>query len=88
MAHIIASHGNNFESDFFFPNEGRVAESSQENVRLALNGHLEISFPWLDRNEEAGEDVDVSEGHPVTKSNIHLAMIDSTNPIQIRKSKP
>ena len=76
MAHIIASNGNNFESDFFFPNEGRVAEPSQENVRLALNGHLEISFQWLDRNEEAREDVYGSEGHPVTKSNIYLALFD------------
>ena len=50
-AHIVADHGNRTEPEFFKPFNGRVAESTPENIRSALTGTFEVLLPWLNNNE-------------------------------------
>ena len=41
FAHVLAKHVNKRKSDFFQPNEGRVAIASEENITAANNKTLE-----------------------------------------------
>eukprot|EP00794_Sanderia_malayensis_P020973 gene20973-23030_t len=73
---MAAKFGNrHYGSPIFYPNEGRVTESTPANVELALDNHLQVSFPWLSNSTTSHINGDV-EGHPVTGKNVHLALFD------------
>ena len=76
MAHMVASHGNRFEEDFFSPHQGRVAADTPDNIEQALNDTFEVSFPWLDTNNPCYELDENCSKHPVTGSDVTLALFD------------
>eukprot|EP00795_Rhopilema_esculentum_P004137 gene4136-20321_t len=78
MAHMVASHGNRYEEGFFSPYEGRVAEATPQNIENALEGNLQISFPWLLNNPSSKNDLYSHNGdcHPISGSNVRLALFD------------
>eukprot|EP00795_Rhopilema_esculentum_P016114 gene16114-7464_t len=78
MAHMVASHGNRYEEGFFSPYEGRVAEATPQNIENALEGNLQISFPWLLNNTSSKNDLYSHNGycHPISGSIVRLALFD------------
>ena len=76
MAHMVAALGNRYEDDFFKPFQGRVAESNSENIENAKSGSLSVSFPFLEDNTPAKLELSDSDSHPVTGSNVRLALFD------------
>lgn len=56
----------------FQPYEGRLADSTVENINKAKQGKLKVSLPWL---IEKADDLN-SEGHPVTGSSEHYVLYD------------
>ena len=76
MAHMVAVQGNRFQEDFFSPFEGRVAESTVENIEKAKSGDLHVSFPFLLDNKPVEEQSAGSNCHPVTGSNVRLSLFD------------
>eukprot|EP00795_Rhopilema_esculentum_P014880 gene14880-6013_t len=75
MAHIVAAFGNRNFDGFFSPNEGRAAEATEENVQMANEGALQLSFPWINSSAKQGNDADAN-CHPITGSAHHLALFD------------
>lgn len=55
----------------FTPFEGRLAESTDDNIKAARAGELSVDLPWLREKgtTEAG-------GHPVTGSSQHYVLYD------------
>ena len=76
MAHMVAALGNRHQDDFFSPLQGRVAESTAENIEKAKSDNLNVSFPFLEDNTPAKLESIDSESHPVTCSNVRLALFD------------
>ena len=76
MAHMVAALGNRYEEDFFRPFQGRVADSTPENIIDAKSGNLTVSFPFLEDNRPAELDVISQDSHPVTGSNVRLSLFD------------
>ena len=76
MAHMVAVQGNRFQEDFFCPFEGRVAESTVENIEKAKSGDLNVSFPFLLDNKGIEEQSTDLNCHPVTGSNVRLSLFD------------
>ena len=77
MAHMVAGVGNRFEVDFFSPNQGRILEVTAANVELAKSGKLSVLFPFLEDNTPAKCTLSGLDSHPVTGSNIQLALFDT-----------
>ena len=53
MTHMVAELENRFKDDFFSPLQGRVAESTAENIEKAKSDNLNVSFPFLEDNTPA-----------------------------------
>uniref|UniRef100_A0A673HLD4 Uncharacterized protein n=1 Tax=Sinocyclocheilus rhinocerous TaxID=307959 RepID=A0A673HLD4_9TELE len=57
----------------FQPHEGRLSEPTEENVKAAMDGKLQVSLPWLhERRVHCGEE----NAHPVTGSSEHYVLYD------------
>ena len=52
------------------------AESNSENIENAKSGSLSISFPFLEDNTPAKLEFSDTDSHPVTGSNVRLALFD------------
>ena len=76
MAHMVTAQGNRFQDNFVSPFEGRVAASTVENSENAKAGNLIISFPFLEDNLPADQHIVDLDSHPVTCSNVRLALFD------------
>ena len=76
MAHMVAVQGNRYKEDFFSPFAGRVAEDTAENIEKAMSGNLTVSFPFLEDSTPAHQQLIDSDSHPVTGSNVRLALFD------------
>lgn len=70
----LASHTNRRqpENPPFRPFEGRLADHTPENIKLAADRLLKVSLPWL-KHPKATPDTD---GHPLTGSSQHFALTD------------
>ncbi|KAL0155116.1 hypothetical protein M9458_049379, partial [Cirrhinus mrigala] len=56
----------------FQPYEGRLADSTLENINKAKQGKLKVSLPWLlEKNDNPS-----SECHPITGSSEHYVLYD------------
>lgn len=51
------------------PYEGRLAEPTEENIKLAKPGHLKVSLPWLEEKKSVSD----PQRHPLTGSSEHYA---------------
>ena len=82
IPHMLASHMNKRKERLFFPHAGRVAEATDENVKLAeVNNFQPVSFPFLNaRMEKAVQpsinSVNKLDAHPVTKVTWRLSLYD------------
>ena len=76
MAHMVAAQGNKYNESFFTPFEGRVAESTVENIERAKSGNLSVSFPFLEDNTPARQEIMDIDCHPITGSNVRLVLFD------------
>lgn len=52
MANMLVAHGNKRRNEMFHPYNGMVTEPTEVNVRLALDGKLEMSLSWLHDEKE------------------------------------
>ena len=75
MAHIVSAFANRKFIGFFSPNDGRAAESTNENVQMANDGTLQVSFPWINSDSNTNRNLEPNS-HPVTGSAHHLALFD------------
>ena len=76
MAHMVAVQGNRYKEDFFSPFAGHVAEDTAEIIEKAMSGNLTVSFPFLEDSTPAHQQLIDSDSHPVTGSNVRLALVD------------
>ena len=76
MAHMVAAQGNKYDDSFFTPFEGRVAKSTVENSERAKSGNLSVSFPFLEDNTPARQEIMDIDCHPITGSNVRLVLFD------------
>ncbi|XP_073676614.1 uncharacterized protein [Garra rufa] len=74
FARGLATHSNlrRPEAMPFTPFEGRLAESTENNITAAESGTLTISLPWI-KEKKMDED---DNCHPVTGSSEHYALSD------------
>lgn len=74
FARGLATHSNlrRPEAMPFTPFEGRLAESTENNITAAESGTLTISLPWI-KEKKMDED---DNCHPVTGSSKHYALSD------------
>nr|XP_002732550.1 PREDICTED: uncharacterized protein LOC100376916 [Saccoglossus kowalevskii] len=70
MPHMVARHGNIRYPQMFHPYDGRVAESTSENIMLATEGKLEVHLPWLYGRQQS------SQGNHVLGDDVHLCLYD------------
>ncbi|ROL49996.1 HMG domain-containing protein 3 [Anabarilius grahami] len=56
----------------FQPYEGRLSEPTEDNVKAARDGKLQVSLPWLHERVHCGEE----NAHPVTGSSEHYVLND------------
>ncbi|KAL1250956.1 hypothetical protein QQF64_018752 [Cirrhinus molitorella] len=56
----------------FTPHEGRLADPTDDNIKMAKEGKLKISLPWLNVKKQVPD----SHGHPITGSAEHYALND------------
>lgn len=56
----------------FRPHEGRLAESTQDNITAAQQRKLKISLPWLTEKSQTPD----KDGHPLTGSSDHFVLYD------------
>ena len=68
MAHMFAAHGNNRMPGMFSPFEGRLVAHTEENIKLAEEGRLSVSLPWLTDcfNESPQKPTTTSHDHQYT----------------------
>ena len=76
MAHMVARHSKRQGHNIFNPFDGRVAENTAENVDQAVRESFQISLPWLNNKTPCAEELLTGDMHPVTGSNMHLALFD------------
>ena len=97
MAYIIARHalvsrredvqkyGYNEEGILFRPYSDRVADpDDSENVTIAKENNLELSFPWILQehtinqysNHKLSDNNEYQSLHPITNSDVHLCLFD------------
>ncbi|KAL3887374.1 hypothetical protein ACJMK2_027316, partial [Sinanodonta woodiana] len=71
IAHLIASHGNKTQRNFFYPNEGRLAAPDDNNIALSKTKEpiFEINFQHHLRAED-------QEINPTSGSSEHYALFD------------
>lgn len=74
FARGLATHTNLREPEQlpFRPFEGRLMEPTGENIKLAQNGSVKVSLPWLDTRLPLHENC----GQPVTGSSEHYVLYD------------
>lgn len=74
FARGLATHTNLREPEQlpFRPFEGRLMEPTEENIKLAQNGSVKVSLPWLDTRAPLHDNC----GHPVTGSSEHYVLYD------------
>lgn len=74
FARGLAAHTNLQEPNRlpFYPNEGRLAEPSEENVKAAQDGRLQVNLPWLHERMDSVN----KNAHPVTGSFDHYVLYD------------
>ena len=91
MANMLVAHGNKRKMNMFRPFNGMVADPTQNNIKEALAGTLEVSLPWLDANVEDCKDKvpgkPLSETHPVSKSSQHLCLFDRLHEKNVKKDQ-
>ncbi|XP_077406092.1 uncharacterized protein LOC144037980 isoform X2 [Vanacampus margaritifer] len=66
----LALHADRRQPGIFNPFQGRLLDSTPENVKMASRGQVRVNVPWL-RFPKLPADVD---GHPVTGSSQHFAL--------------
>ncbi|KAJ8376450.1 hypothetical protein SKAU_G00070300 [Synaphobranchus kaupii] len=74
FAQSLATHTNLRvpEAMPFRPHEGCLMAPTAENIKLAQEGKLRVSLPWLERMEVKEN----ANGHPITGSSDHYALYD------------
>ncbi|XP_026110246.1 uncharacterized protein LOC113083310 [Carassius auratus] len=60
------------ETLIFTPHEGRLADPTDGNIKMAKEGKLKISLPWLSIKKQVPD----SHGHPITGSAEHYVLND------------
>ena len=85
MANMLVSHGNKRRKDMFQPFNGMVAEPTQENIALALDGKLCVSLPWLEEKESSSSAPDTPGNHPVSGTDHHLCFFDRFHERNVKK---
>lgn len=60
------------ETLIFTPHEGRLADPTDGNIKMAKEGKLKISLPWLSIKKQVPD----SHGHPITGSPEHYVLND------------
>ncbi|XP_065096441.2 uncharacterized protein, partial [Paramisgurnus dabryanus] len=55
----------------FQPYEGRLSEPTEENVKAAMDGQLQVSLPWLHERVHCEKE----NAHPVTGSTEHYVLL-------------
>lgn len=97
VAGRVARHTNiRTKKTFFHPNDGRLCETSQENIKAAQDKTLEIKLPWLKNiqfkgrwheGEELEEQLEQPERpHPVTGSTERYSLYDAFH--QKKQTRP
>ena len=83
MANMMVAHARNRGYDVFQPFNGRVAECSQENIQKAMDGELEIDWPWFSNcaEQDRGWEEERLDGeqllrNPSTGSSEHYCLFD------------
>ncbi len=72
IAHSIAKMGNRIVPGMFSPNEGCLAEPTEDNIESAQNGTLKIDLPCLRENQPSHS----PDAHPLTGSSEHYMLFD------------
>lgn len=83
IANMIVAHGRHRGLDVFGPNEGRVAQATDENIKKAENGEFRVDWPWypngihgqMAENVKRCDDEQLLR-HPVTRSCEHFSLFD------------
>ncbi|XP_074660589.1 uncharacterized protein LOC141913049 [Tubulanus polymorphus] len=75
VAHLVANFANSRFDQMFGPNDGRLAEANEDNIRRAKSHELTFKAEFLDDINKPYEICD-DPVHPVKKSNHHYALYD------------
>ena len=83
IANMVAAHARKRGFDVFSPFHGRVAESTEEKIRKAEIGDLQVDWPWFPNgNNEEPAECGVREGdhqltrNPTTGCSDHYSLLD------------
>lgn len=70
----LATHTNHRcpETLTFTPNGGRLADPTDDNIKMAQEGKLKISLPWLNMKKQVPD----IHGHPITGSSENYVLND------------
>lgn len=85
IAGRVARHTNNrTKQEFFQPNDGRLCEATVDNIRMAEQKNLQLSFPWVRKCLQLGGpdeskpqlDVGMRGPHPITGTSHRFSLYD------------
>ena len=85
MAHLVVAHGNKKKPKMFHPNNGMIAEPTEENIKKAASSNLSVSFLFL--KEPHLNVTHCANSHPINGSSVRMCLFDRFHEKNTKESK-